>query len=173
MNGGTVDWEALASSLGRIERTANGWTESGGSDAARDALEQIIGPETLRASVDHYIAGGPGSELVRSVLILLRSTSAMARCHQAYLAATDVEERRAAIELLRSIGDKRILGWAPTYLADPDPQVQVWAIGIPDQLLMANLVDFKECEAVLEMAASHANENVRQKAQWIRDHLTN
>jgi hypothetical protein len=165
-----IDWKALATELGRTTYTDRGWTEQGGSLAACEALELILGPQALRSSVDYYISRQPGFELVRSVLWLLHSPSAMERCHEIFLTTEDIEDRRAAIELLRVVADKRALEWVPDYLADPDAEIQVWGIGVVDQLLMSG-AEFEDCLAILDAAETHANGDVREKAQWIREHL--
>ena len=58
-----IDWQKLAGELGLL--TLDG--ESAGSDDALRAIELILGEDTLRASVDHYVAHRPGYELARSV----------------------------------------------------------------------------------------------------------
>jgi len=167
-----IDWQSLANQLGLITSTERGWTESGGARAGLEALENLPGADAIRASVDYYISGEPGSELARSVLWLLHPRSAMDRCHQIYLEADQVEDRRAAVELLRVVADSHALQWIPLYLNDPDDQTQMWGICIVDQLLTSSLVNSDDCAAILTAAASHPNEHVREKATWVRTNLT-
>src|SRR4030095_12593765 len=97
-----IDWQALAQQLGTLRLSG----DSGGDDPARRALDIIIGKEQLRAAVDHYIAQRPGRELVRKVLRILQSRVATQYCYEVYRSSdVSLEERRAAVELLRTIGD--------------------------------------------------------------------
>ena len=162
---GNIDWGSLSSALCLGGGTTS---EIVGTAATRGALERILGTDALRASVDDYVAARPGSELARSVLRLLHPPSAMERCHEIYLTATDVEDRRCAVELLRVVADDRVLAWAPIYLADPDPLVQVWAIGIVEQLRYARLADDEACASVVAIGEAHPNESVRESAQAMR-----
>ena len=169
---GRIDWEALAGQLGLIERDAEGGLgESGGSDEARLALERILGEAEMRAAVDHYVALRPGSELARSVLWLLHPGSAMLRCREIANDATDPEERRTAVELLRVVADRRALPWISDYLDDRDEGIQFWAIGILDQLLRSELIEPEEAEGLLQIADRHPNAQVREQAQFIRGFL--
>jgi len=59
-----VNWDQLRKAL-RLEMIDG---DDAGSDAARRALEMILGEVTLRESVDYYVAVRPAQELVRSVL---------------------------------------------------------------------------------------------------------
>ena len=111
-----MDWHTLAQKLGTLRDDG----ESGGSDLGRRALELIVGADALRSAVDYYISGGPGSELARSVLVLLKPSSAMERCLEIARGEADAESRRSAVELLRMVADGRGIGWAAEFLRDDD-----------------------------------------------------
>lgn len=163
-----IDWERLAEEVGAIRE---GGGERGGTDLARRALESILGPDALRAAVDYYVARGPGSELARSVLWFLQPPSAMDRCREIYRSSDCIEDRRAAIELLRVAGDSRVLTWVPEFLEDPDEGIQTWGAGIVDQLLWGGGVDPDECATILESMERHPNERVRDTVARIREYL--
>jgi hypothetical protein len=145
--------------------------EATGSDAARRAMEMILGEAALRESVDYYVAHRPASELVRSVLWQLRPWSAMARCRELAQLSNEIETRRSAVELLRVVADHRALPWVREFLEDEDPQVQGWGIGVLDQLLWSELIEPEDAEEVLERAEGHVNEAVREHAAFIRSFL--
>jgi hypothetical protein len=163
----TIDWTALAKQLGTILEQG----ESGGSEYAYRALEIIIGPENLRAAVDHYVAQQPGYELARSVLRQLHPWSAMVRCREIYLTETDIEVRRDAVELLRVVADRRVLPWIPEFLNDPDEGVQAWGAGVVDQLLWSKRVEPEECEALLSAMSQHPHHRVRELHAFISEYL--
>ncbi len=162
-----IDW----GEIGRAIQPSVAGSEPAGGDVARRALEMILGEDTMREGVDWYVDRRPGSELVRSVLWLLRPWSAMAHCHEIAASSSDIEERRSAVELLRVVADRRALPWVSEYLADPDSKIQVWGIGILDQLLWSDLIEPAEGEETIERAAHHENSVVRERAEFIRSYL--
>jgi len=164
---GPVDWRALAERLGTLR--ADG--ESGGSDLGRRALELILGADALRAAVDYYVAALPGAELARSVLALLRPLPAMERCLEVWRGDADPDARRAAVELLRVVADRRALAWVGEFLRDRDDGVQTWGAGVVDQLLWSGQVDAEDCAPLMEAMQTHPNEGVRRYAELIHSFL--
>lgn len=164
-----IDWEHLAKQLGTLRPDG----ESCSSDDAGRAIESIIGEEQLRAAVQYYIAGRPGSELARFVLRQLRPWSAMQHCYEIYRSRAALEDRVSAVELLRVVADRRALPWLIEFLGDPDPGIQLWGAGLLDQLLWSRLVEPEECFEQLRMLDGHKNEMVREKAVFIRGFLQN
>ena len=162
-----VNWDELRATL-RLEMIDG---EPAGDDAARRALELILGEEILRESVDYYVALRPARELVRSVLWLLRPWSAMIRCRELSQRPNEIETRRRAVELLRAVADGRALPWVSEFLDDEDAGIQAWGIGVLDQLLWSELVEPEEAEEVLERSARHENGAVRDRVEFIRSYL--
>jgi hypothetical protein len=171
-NSSGIDWHRLAKHLGATGRGVDSDnTERGGTDLARAALESILTREQIVSAVDHYVSLQPGFELARSVLSLLRPWSAMLRCREIFASADELDDRRTAVELLRVIADRRVISWIPEFLADPDPGIQNWGIGILDQLVFAGLVDSDESNLVVDLARAHDNETVRTTAIGIAARL--
>ena len=162
-----IDWTTLAKQLGLL---ANGGEKSSSGDARR-ALEILIGRPAIRASVDHYITGAPGSELARSVLWLMRPWSAMVYCYDIWRSSPSIGDRRAAVELLRVVADRRALNWVGQFLEDKDDAIQAWGAGVLDQLLWSNLVEPEEAEPVLVRAENHSSAAVRERVGFIRGYL--
>jgi hypothetical protein len=162
-----IDWQKLSADLGLLREDG----ESGGSDDARRALELIIGEDALRASVDHYVAYRRGFGLARSVLWQLRPWSAMRYCYEIFKGPQKIAIRRAAVELLRSVADRRVLPWIPEFLDDSDPDIQSWGIGVLDQLLFSDLIWPEEAEELIKVAELHQNQLVRDGAERIRRYL--
>jgi hypothetical protein len=149
-----INWDELAFTV----RLSMPHGQTAGSDAARRALEMILGEETLRSGVDYYIAKEPAYELVRSILWLLHPSGAIARCRELAMPPNELATRRA-------------LPWVSGFLDDPDSQIQVWGIGVVDQLLFSNLIEPEEAEDVLEKAERHESAAVREQAESIRSYL--
>ena len=162
-----IDWQKLSDELGLLKPDG----EAGGSEDARRALELIIGEDTWRATVDHYVASRRGSELARYVLWQLRPWSAMSHCYEIFKGSHKLAVRRSAVELLRVVADRRALPWIPEFLNDSDPDIQTWGIGVLDQLLFSELVWPEEAEELIKMAELHRNDGVRDAAESIRSHL--
>jgi hypothetical protein len=155
-----TDWIDLARRLGSL---AEPTIDTSGTLLARAALEEIVGPDTLRSAVDHYVSGARGASVARAVLWHIHPWSAMQRCHELYLTHSELAVRRAAIELLRVVADRRALPWVSEYLADPDREIQFWGAGIVDQLLFSDLVEIEECAAVLRIMSAHPHEKIREQ----------
>jgi hypothetical protein len=162
-----IDWDATRAVL----RSEMPERDAAGDDAARRALELLLGEQTLRQSVDYYAELRPARELVRSVLWVLRPWSAMVRCYELAQSPNDIETRRSAVELLRAVADRRALPWISEFLDDPDSQIQLWGIGIVDQLLFSDLVEPGEAEELLKRAEHHENSAVREQAESTRGYL--
>ncbi len=161
-----VDWEAL-------DRQVRDFKDGEGcsSEMAKQAIEILLGKKTLLSAVDRYISGKPGSELARFVLWQLRPWSAMQYCYNIYKSDEDIENKRTAIELLRVVGDRRALEWVDEFLDDPDSGIQLWGIGLVDQLLISDLVEPEEAEFFLTKTENHTNPQVRETAEFIRAYL--
>jgi hypothetical protein len=160
-----IDWERIANDLSAIQQGAlGGGPELGGRALALAAIEQLVGPDQLAAAVDYYVSGRPGSELARAVLWTLHPWSAMQRCRELFAFSNVLSQRRSAVELLRVVADGRALPWVSEFLADPDPEIQIWGVGIIDQLLCSALVDLEACERLLAAAMRHHNPAVREAA---------
>ncbi len=164
-----VDWEALARQLGAFENNSEIYS----SNMAKQAIELLLGEETLLGAVDYYISGKPGSELARFVLWQLRPWSAMQYCYNIYKSNEDIENKRTAIELLRVVGDRRALKWVGEFLDDPDAGIQVWGVGLLDQLLWSDLIEPLEAKEFLKRAKNHHNPQVRDRAKFVRRYLKN
>ena len=162
-----IDWESLAARLGLFA----GDHEHCSDDDARRALELIVGEDALRASVDYYLAGRRGSELARFVLWQIHPWSAMSYCYEIFKAHGEIEIRRMAVELLRAVADRRALPWVSEFLEDEDALIQVWGVGVLDQMLYKYLIEPEEAEDLLRKAEQHGNEAVRDRAGCIRDCL--
>jgi hypothetical protein len=92
------------------------------------------------------------------------------RAYQIYQTATG-EPKRQAIRLILNLARPEALAWIPAFLADPE--VAGAGMDVLDQLIFASVADpdSAEVEALLVQAEHHADEYVRQKADYIRRYL--
>ncbi|WP_435176047.1 hypothetical protein [Actinacidiphila sp. bgisy145] len=159
-----VDWQALADSIGADSNIS-------GDRIARRAIAFLLGDEAIRGAVDWYVEGLPADELARSVLWLLQPDAARSRCQEIYRSDPDPERRHLAVELLRVVATADDLPLVGEFLADADPAVQTWGIGVLDQLLFRRHVDADDAEPFLQAAEHHPNPQVREKHTYLRDFL--
>lgn len=162
-----IDWKVLASHLNTLR---NGG-ECSDDYTARQALEILLGEENLRHAVEHYISGKPGRELARSVLREIRPWSAMKHCYDVYKSDADISVKALAVELLRVVADRRALRWVAEFLDDDDSGIQVWGIGVLEQLLYSGLINAEESEGLVVKAEKHVNPDVRVTAEDLREYL--
>jgi hypothetical protein len=158
-----IDWPATALKIDS--------GHGGGSQFARDAISEILGSDAIVGAVEHYITYIDGSELARSVLALLRPKEAMDYCMKIYREDPSSKRRHAAIELLRSITDKRAFEWVPELLSDADPTIQSWGASMVDELLFAGLVEAEDCLGLMETMKLHSNSQVRRYHDLVLDSI--
>lgn len=156
-----VDWSVLANEMGTI---IDSQSEMGGSDLGTQVIEHLLGAEFFEQAVEHYVRGESGSELARSVLLRLRPWSGMKHCYAIFKTSKNSHERVMAVELLPYVGDYRVLGWIPEFLADPDATIQSLSMRIIDQLLYRHLIDDEDVQEILEAASTHESEGIREQA---------
>jgi hypothetical protein len=159
-----IDWRALAEEIGADPNR-------GGDAIARRAITSLLGDEAMRWAVDWYVEGRPAAEHARSVLRLLRPEAARSRCLEIYRTDPDPERRHLAVELFRVVARAEDLPLVGDLLADPDPAVQLWGMGVLDRLLWDGHVDADDAEPFLRMAERHPNPKVREKHTDLRAHL--
>jgi hypothetical protein len=139
-------------------------------------LDQLIGPERIRASVDYYLSGDEngfsGAELAHGVLRHIRSRVALRYCYEIYTTSSDHERRINAVELLRCCADAfrtpELLDWIYEFLADPEPSIQNWGIGVVVELSYSDRIGDEDLKRLLNDFANHKSEYVREKVGEIR-----
>jgi hypothetical protein len=156
-----VDWSVLARDMGTL---IDDRSEIGGSDLGTQVIEHLLGSEFFEQAVEHYVRGQPGSELARSVLLRLRPWSGMKHCYEIFKTSKNSDERVMAVELLPYVGDRRVLGWIPEFLADSDETIQNLSMRIIEQLLYRHLVCDDDVKPFLEAALNHDRAYIREEA---------
>ncbi len=164
----SIDWEQLAKSVGAISEGG----ESGSNRFAWKAIENLIGEENIKEAVEHYIGGGPGSELARFVIWQIHPWSAMEYCYEIYKTDSDLENRRAAVELLRVAADDRVVPWIRDFLEDQDIAIRAWGFGVVDQLLWSELVEEDDVLELIELAEKSADENLQENINFVKGYLS-
>ncbi|MEU2946479.1 hypothetical protein ABZ617_10665 [Nocardiopsis alba] len=125
----------------------------------------------MRRAVDWYVEGRPAAEHARSVLRLLRPDAARSRCLELYRTDPDPERRHLAVELFRVVATADDLPLVGEFLADADPAVRLWGMGVLDRLLWEGHVGTDDAEPLLRIAERHPDPKVREKYTDLRAHL--
>ncbi len=154
------DWTGLAEQLGTITRTASGYSERGGTDVAREALIEVLGEQLIGSCLDHYLAGGLGSELTRSILRELRPSTAMDRCMELYRTSSDRELGRKAVFALGDFADGHALQWYSELWASDDEVVRYSAVRLIDRLYMTGDLEPEDAINILQEARVDRDHNV-------------
>jgi len=92
----------------------------------------------------------------------------MSYCYKIFKGPQKIAVRRAAVELLRVVADRRARPWIPEFLDDSDPDIQSWGIGVLDQLLFSELIWPEEAEETYQDGRTTPEKLVRDGADRIR-----
>ncbi len=173
-----IDWRELAAAVGSITPNGERWrdedgmasSERGGSDLAQRAIEGILGPSTIRDAVDFIIRdGGPGSELARSVLMLIASREAAEIAFEHYTSG-DRQFARYAVSLIKDLKHPCAMDWVDVFLSNADPVIVAYGLSVFDLLVWSRRIspDDPRIESWLARGASHPDAGVREKAQSVQ-----
>ncbi len=160
----TIDWEQLAREVGSLSEGS----EIGGLEYARAAVTAVLGDAEIMGAVHTFLDLGPGSELARNVLAMLRPSSALQECYRLFRESSDLEDRRLAVALISHIADIAVLDWIDNFLDDPDAEIQSW--GARALLELVYDFDLEELDArrLIAKARNHENQKVRETASIIQ-----
>jgi len=159
-----IDWEQIGRKIGAVHDGG----ESGGDQIGREALSEILGVGCIEEAVETYVSGSPGSTVARSVLSIIRSDHAVAKCIAIYESGC-LDRRRAAVELLRSFASRSLLTWAGVFIADPDSGIASWGLSIVEQLVFSEEILPEEAEPLTLLGESHGDAHVREAAARVRE----
>lgn len=73
------------------------------------------------------------------------------------------------MELLRSFASRKLLSWVKVFIADPDPGIASWAMGIVDELVFGEETSPEEAESLILLGESHGDAHVREAAARVRE----
>ena len=144
-----------------------------GRDAARTALSDLLGEKEIRSAVRQYVNGCHGSELVFTVLRLLKPHAARDECLKIYYDECDSEKRVAAVELFRVVANAEALGTVPSFLQDGIPAVQVWGASVVDYLVLdGECRDAALLASCLQLMHDHSNPDVVETGERVEAMLS-
>lgn len=156
----TVDWVQLAQEVGR--------DRGFGTYVAQAALERILGSASIETAVQCVLYEEEGWNVAQSILVYLVSEQASQLAYRAYHEGGDALAV-PAVRLIKDIAHPVAKAWIPEFLADP--RIGSLGIDVLDQLVFAHAVDPEDLDVreILNLAAQHPLQDVREKAVAIRD----
>lgn len=155
-----TDWEDLAEHLGALGE--NG--EHGGTEFARRAVSELLGPSAILAAVRHAMSPAPGAQLAEDVLRLLKPAAAQDECVRLILAAGDPVQRQRAMLLLARIADRFVIDRLDE-LFGLEPEVGSLAIHVLEGLVWDGEAEVAELDPWIQFAEAMSSAAVRSKAR--------
>lgn len=152
-----TNWYELTSSIGQD------------SQYVSRAFEIILGDEWIEDTVECAIEYGLGGELAMNCLRHIHSEKACIYAYNVYKSSTG-ERARMAVWLIKHLTNKISYSWVEDFLNDKN--VMDWGLGVLDQLLWGEVIQYDEnVERLLELAHTNSNGGLDELIQFIRDYL--
>ena len=73
------------------------------------------------------------------------------------------------MELLRSLASRKLLNWVRVFIADPDPGIASWGMGIVDALVFSEEISPGEAESLILLGESHSDADVQEASARVRE----
>lgn len=133
------------------------------------AFETILGDEWIEDTVECAIEYGLGGELAMNCLRHIHSEKACIYAYNVYKSSTG-ERARMAIWLIKHLTNKISYPWVEDFLNDKN--VMDWGLGVLDQLLWGQIIEYDEnVERLLQLAHINSKGGLDELIQFIRDYL--
>lgn len=165
-----TDWKKIGIEIGSI---TSPYRESGGNNYAKLALEHILGEEWIKETVNTALSGELGSELAMNCLRHLSSEKAVDYAYSIYKLDPNIERKRMAVWLIKHLAIEKSYLWVEEFLNDQN--VIDWGIGVLDQLLWCNIIDYEDekpkIDYLLKLADTNSNGLLRENIDFIKEYL--
>ena len=164
------NWENIGLKVGSLDGNKN--IELGGNDLAKKAIEEILGEEWIKTTVDHIIQVKRGSELAMNCLRLLELEKATIYAYEIYK-KSDGEQAAEAVWLIKQIANPKAFKWVEEFINDPN--VITWGFGLLDQLLWTENIyynDHKEqVDSLFLLALKNSNNQLQEDVDFVKKYL--
>ncbi|MFC2107522.1 hypothetical protein ACFLRY_04205 [Bacteroidota bacterium] len=126
-------------------QSENDTLEQGGTEFAKRAMEEILGEEWIKDAVKYAMDGEIGSEIAMNCLRLISSVEAAKYAYCIYIES------------------------------EKDEAVMDWGIGLLDQLLWCEIIDYNQeqerINSLFELAYNNSNGRLKDNIDFIKDYL--
>lgn len=131
------DWEDIGLKVGSL--TPDKSVESGSSQLGQRALEELLRDQWVKGTVDFIIEAKRGGELAMNCLRLIKSEKAVRCAYNLYKNSTN-ERVVEAVWLIKHLAHPTSFEWVEEFIRDDN--VITWGIGLLDQLLWTEEIDY-------------------------------
>ncbi len=164
-----INWKKLDAEL-----TEEHNIKSYGTLRAQKALEVILGDEWIKQAVEQAIGfNGNSSELAINCLRHIASKKAAVMAYSIYKNDTIEDRRVMAVCLIKQLAVKESYNWVEEFLKDK--KVVMWGLGVLDQLLWCNVIDYEEesskVDVLLSLAVKNSNGELQDNVDFIKSYL--
>ena len=164
------NWEKIGIKVGSLDGNKN--IEIGGNDLAKKAIEEILGEEWIKTTVDHIIQVKRGSELAMNCLRLLESEKATVYAYEIYK-NSDGDTAAEAVWLIKHIANPVAFKWIEEFLNDPN--VMIWGFGLLDQLLWIENIYYhnqkEKVDFLFLLALKNSNNQLQEDVNFVKKYL--
>jgi len=172
MSAPKINWHKLASDMELITETKHGRSERSGTKVAMEAIVKVLDDQFIIDTVDYQISNQAGSELARSVLMLLRPKIAMQRCWQIFESTNNEQTASFALFLLRDICDESIFGKVSQLINNENALFRLHAIHIIDELCITQeVIEIDDAMKFIEMGLEDDDETVQQQTKQLSESI--
>lgn len=159
----------------KIDRELSKEIQSYGTHRAEKALELILGDEWIKEAVNKAIYfGDNSSELAMNCLRHISSSKAAKFAYSIYKNEKDDGRKSISVWLIKQLAVKESYEWVEEFLNDT--KVIGWGIGVLDQLLWCEVIDYEEekkrIDFLLELTLKNSNGELKDNVDFIKNYLT-
>lgn len=163
-----TNWYEVALAVGSIKE-GDPNSESGSTRYAEEALEKILGDEWIKDTVEYAISFQPGANLAMNCLRHIHSEAACIYAYEVY-SSSDGERANTAVWLIKHLANRISFQWVDEFLDDPN--VAGWGLGVLDQLLWCEVIEYDEqVEKLLQKASVNSDGGLDELVDFIRGYL--
>ncbi len=169
-----TDWERLGLKLGSIKYKDGSYEgETGSSELAKEAIEEVLGDNWIKETTEYAISFKPGAELAMNCLRLISSYKAAEHAYNLYKNSTNQNEKNNAVWLIKHLRAKKSYGWIEEFINDDN--VATWGLGLLDQLLWNEIIDYEEekkhVDYLIDLASKKDSPELNESISFIRSYL--
>lgn len=145
-----------------------------GTDPVKKALEIILGDDWIKETVEKVIAyDGQSSELAMNCLMHISSLRAAEIAYLIYKTDESQDRRRMSVWLIKQLALIESYEWVEEFLNNKE--VIGWGIGLLDQLLFWEVIDYEEererIDFLLELSIKNSDGGLKENVDYIKNYL--
>jgi len=162
-----TDWD-------KIDKQLSEEIQSYGTHRAEKALEVILGDEWIEDAVKKtFDFNGHSGELAMNCLRHISSSKAAKIAYKIYQEDNQNDRKSMAVWLIKQLAVKESYEWIEEFLNDK--KVIVYGIGVLDQLLWCEIIDYEEeqerIDFLLELTLKNSNGELKDNVDFIKNYL--